>query len=512
MNELKNQKAVLGKLLAGENISVQHKKVRTASFDVKNRVLILPIYKENISEVVYDTFVAHEVGHALWTPNDETLFEDMKLFNYINLVEDVRIEKRIKAKFGGLNRSFVAGYDELWNDGFFGVSEDEVPNLSFADRLNLHAKIGLPIEFTVEEQDIVDRVKAVISFSEVIDLAKEIRDYCKDLEQEQKKSTPKNKSNSDKDDSNDVTCIGCNNAKDAMSTDGNNDRDDENEEDGNTNRDDLDDEDDSDSNDLKVNEKNDEESKSKSEEGESKSEESESDEWDDSDVLTTQKFFDSNIENVIDEQSIEPKYFKIPKFDLSKIIYSTDDVTKMINETRSYFLDANMRTFQVTTVDDDDMNKFRRDNLSVINHLAKQFELKKAAEIYKRSLESKSGTLDVNKIYRYSYDDNIFKRNTTFPEGKNHGLIMLLDLSGSMDNKIIPTIQQTLNLALFCRKAGIAFEVFGFVEEGCSVTDDIIGNGIDNLILPSEKLKLVHFLSSSQNAAKFADSSKNLLC
>ena len=39
-------KNVLAKLMATENIHVEHKKVSTASFDVKNRRLILPIWKD----------------------------------------------------------------------------------------------------------------------------------------------------------------------------------------------------------------------------------------------------------------------------------------------------------------------------------------------------------------------------------------------------------------------------------------------------------------------------------
>ena len=39
-------KSNLAKLLATENITIQHNKVSTASFDVKNRVLTLPIFKQ----------------------------------------------------------------------------------------------------------------------------------------------------------------------------------------------------------------------------------------------------------------------------------------------------------------------------------------------------------------------------------------------------------------------------------------------------------------------------------
>ena len=65
----KETKSMLAKLLASENITVEHGKYNTASFDVKNRVLRLPIWKE-MSGNLYDLLVLHEVGHALFTPEE----------------------------------------------------------------------------------------------------------------------------------------------------------------------------------------------------------------------------------------------------------------------------------------------------------------------------------------------------------------------------------------------------------------------------------------------------------
>ena len=63
-------KSNLAKLLATENITIQHNNVKTASFDVKNRVLTLPIFKQKSGDV-YDMLIAHECAHALWTPYKE---------------------------------------------------------------------------------------------------------------------------------------------------------------------------------------------------------------------------------------------------------------------------------------------------------------------------------------------------------------------------------------------------------------------------------------------------------
>ena len=112
-------KGSLAKLLATENLTVEHCKCETASFDVKNRVLSLPLWIA--SESVYDMLVGHEVGHALFTPADgwESMTDLPK--SYVNILEDVRIEKSMKDKFPGLRKDFFKGYRELNQKDFFGI-------------------------------------------------------------------------------------------------------------------------------------------------------------------------------------------------------------------------------------------------------------------------------------------------------------------------------------------------------------------------------------------------------
>lgn len=88
--------------MASEDITVVHKKIPTAYFDVKNRVLACPIFKDDMSSELYDLFMGHEVGHALNTPLEglhSTMKENRTLKGYLNVVEDVRIETAIKNKF-----------------------------------------------------------------------------------------------------------------------------------------------------------------------------------------------------------------------------------------------------------------------------------------------------------------------------------------------------------------------------------------------------------------------------
>ena len=148
-------KGTLAKLLATENLTVEHRKVSTACFDVDKRLLILPIWK-TASNTVYDLLVGHEVGHALYTPNED-FGKVSKAF--VNVLEDARIEKMMKRTYPGLRKSFYDGYRELWNDDFFGVNDDDIEKLSLIDRINLYFKGNADISFTVEEQVWVDRTQ-----------------------------------------------------------------------------------------------------------------------------------------------------------------------------------------------------------------------------------------------------------------------------------------------------------------------------------------------------------------
>ena len=57
----------IARLLAKENITIQHGNYHTAWFDIKNRILGLPLWKD-MGKDVYDLFIGHEIGHALYTP------------------------------------------------------------------------------------------------------------------------------------------------------------------------------------------------------------------------------------------------------------------------------------------------------------------------------------------------------------------------------------------------------------------------------------------------------------
>ena len=113
--EIKSQ---LAKLLATEDIVVEHKQVECAQFNVRTRVLILPLW-EKASNDVYDMLVGHEVGHALFTPDEDWWLEYDIPHQFVNVVEDARIEKLMMRKYMGLAKSFYKGYSELHDKDFF---------------------------------------------------------------------------------------------------------------------------------------------------------------------------------------------------------------------------------------------------------------------------------------------------------------------------------------------------------------------------------------------------------
>jgi hypothetical protein len=95
----------------------------------------MPIW--DVSETVQTMLIAHEISHALWTPyerSEELLdeaekqgFHKMLLQRIANMVEDVRIEKMMKAKFPGTRRDFFLGYKEIVDRDMFSFSKMDIP-------------------------------------------------------------------------------------------------------------------------------------------------------------------------------------------------------------------------------------------------------------------------------------------------------------------------------------------------------------------------------------------------
>ena len=111
------------------------------------------------------------------------------------------------------------------------------------------------------------------------------------------------------------------------------------------------------------------------------------------------------------------------------------------------------------------VQEFRNRNERYIALLAKEFEMRKAAKSFSKAKQSDTGDVDVNKLASYRFDDNIFRKIMQVPKGKSHGLILLLDYSGSMSDNMAGSIEQILVLSMFCRKVNIPFHVYAFSND-----------------------------------------------
>ena len=198
-----SDKSLLAKLLATEDVSIEHRNVPTAYFDLKSRKIVLPNWKD-MPEFLYDLLIGHEVGHALVTPaegwHSASSNKGANFKSFLNVVEDVRNERLVKIRYPGLVKSFYKGYQMLYKKDFFGLSKlQKTPQeLPLIDRINLHAKVGafLTLQFTAEEQVILDKCFAAETWDEVVAIAEELYEFSKsedamqDLLQEQNMGMP----------------------------------------------------------------------------------------------------------------------------------------------------------------------------------------------------------------------------------------------------------------------------------------------------------------------------------
>ena len=446
--------STLAKLLAEENISVVHKKVATAAFDVKRRELILPQWKE-MPKTIQDLMTLHEVGHALWT-SLEMLLEarERKIeHSFVNVIEDVRIESMIQKRYAGSRKIFRLGYAELIAKNFFETEGKDLQKLGLIDRINLHFKKTPDIYFSPEEKDWVNRVASCKTEAEVLDTAEELYQWIQDnpeaQEQEQEQEEAMMDSSGEGEEYEEVeqnmeaSDEGESSDEETEVTEGAEDESEEGEE--------------TEASSDNSDEKDSEENKTE----ESKATSGGKDGSDDKKITaTTDDAYNESSKDLLDENAQEINYYQIPKVDLDDIIIRYDEINTELEQfwttTDSTVYDCMKKTFA------DEVNKIRQDSKKTISYMVKEFEMKKAADLYARASTSKTGRLDLTKVHTYKYNDDLFAKVTTLPGATNHGMVIFLDWSGSMYNNLGGTIKQLFNLLWFCQRVKIPFEVYAF--------------------------------------------------
>jgi hypothetical protein len=138
------------------------------------------------------------------------------------------------------------------------------------------------------------------------------------------------------------------------------------------------------------------------------------------------------------------------------------DVTEVQEVLNTWWVKQEEENDKVFEAVDYRYNKFKKSSQREVNFLVKEFEMKKAADAYSRSSIAKTGTLDCTKLHTYKFNEDLFKKVSVIPDGKSHGLIFILDWSGSMGNIMEDTVKQMYSLIWFCQKVNIPFEVYAF--------------------------------------------------
>ncbi len=415
-------KSQLAKLLANEDLVVEHMKVESASFNIHTRVLTLPMW-DNMSENVYDLLVSHEVGHALYTPNINWLEQYKISPQIVNIVEDARVEKLIKRRYIGLSKTFYNGYSEYADGDFLGIGNDDISQYDLANRINIYFKIGnfVDVLFNEEERIIFHMVEECEDFDDVLLAAKAIDDYCLKKNEEQE-IVDKQKDSSNKE--------------------------------GDLN---IDDEEDSNSG-----EEDDDSDKSY---GGTAEQDQKLRFIDDNNFIEVKssKSLEEKIKDFVDMNARENVYIEIPKFNLENVIIPNKEIHDRCEFEWSEFLEKydEYKSFKYF---EKKFLSFKRSSKKEINYLVKEFECKKAADNYSRSTMSNTGVLSTEKLHTYRFNEDLFKKISIIPDGKNHGLIFILDWSSSMTYVLLDTIKQLYNLLWFCKKVNIPFEVYAFTD------------------------------------------------
>tara|TARA_A100001015_G_scaffold277739_1_gene337213 strand:+ start:111 stop:2459 length:2349 start_codon:yes stop_codon:yes gene_type:complete len=503
---LKTQKDNLAKLMAAEDITVVHKKISTAYFDVKNRILACPIFKDDMSSELYDLFMGHEVGHALNTPLEglhSTLKENRTLKGYLNVIEDVRIETAIKNKFPGLRKSFFSAYNELMEMDFFGLKKRGLQELSLIDKINLITKVGARVQINLndEEQGFLDMAYACKTWEDVVECANAIYEWSKENEQRDENDESIVPQMFQLDDEDEVE----------------DDEDSEDSEDSyNDSFTDSDEDDDDDEDNLpEISDSSQEEGniekESEEEESEGEGEETEpKEERKDTGGKEGSEFGVHDNEDGARESITEHSAHNNEEMFLSEanVVTQTTDLKPKFKDIEKNVITYKnvIQDFEKTEQDETTIKKalktkqnLQNKNKKIVNHMAKQFDMKQSAKRAVHAFNGKTGKLDMNKLAKYQIVDDIFKRVTYLPEGKNHGINVLLDWSGSIVGEVRDLLEQSIILAEFCRKTEIPFRVYAFSDVYCRGNYDNSGNSV-----------LIELISSEMTSREFDKMYTNL--
>jgi len=523
--------SAFARLLATENIVVRHANdAHTASFDMVERILTLPRWK-GMTPALYDMLVGHEVAHALWT--DATIDEETgnlaacvdiapdnprAILPILNIVEDARIERLIKSKYPGLKRDFVSGYKTIHDMGIFELEGRPIDKMSFLDRLNMEFKLGILGYLNVPFTDSTeiwfrDRIAASQTWDDVVEITRDLYEYDKQKQEEEEKEE-------DQENMTDSNLQVSGMSSDEEEVDGDS-------EEGSSQSNDTDGEgDDSAGSSASPGDDDDDSDGSVTSKGAAASEYT-------PDVSTQDAMDDAMVAEKSEWMPRDKGIERMPTPILKEMIVSPEHIRESHINAKCKYSSATSaaRDSRLKTIAQHfaKCDEYMLNEKSSVNYLSKQFEMRKAADIHKRTMTSKTGRLDPVKMINYRWSEDIFAKNQTVRDGKNHGFVCVLDWSGSMSDNLLATVRQAITLAMFCRRTGLPFELYAFSDRlawDAHSTGDATQNpetwSKDNYTTGTTKddrtwktstlndLKMLNFLSAKMNTREFTEACRVL--
>lgn len=210
---------------------------------------------------------------------------------------------------------------------------------------------------------------------------------------------------------------------------------------------------------------------------------------------------EKNQQKLVDQTAKDYVYVDLPNFKLQDYLVPFKSI---VNEFDLYYQNG-VRENDKTYVENQRSRyvKYKRESIKTVNYLVKEFECKKAATQYSRSSVSRTGVLDTQKLHTYKFSDDIFRKVTNLPDGKNHGLVFYLDWSGSMSSTMNATMRQLFDLVWFCKKVAIPFRVYAFSNASTNDVHFPIEEKelIDGQLAIDSSFRLLELISSKMNTA-----------
>ena len=519
--------SAFARLLATENIVVRHSNdAHTASFDMVERILTLPRWK-GMTPALYDMLVGHEVAHALWT--DATIDEatgnlaacvdiapdnPRAALSILNIVEDARIERLIKSKYPGLKRDFVSGYKTIHEMGIFELEGRPVDKMSFLDRLNMEFKLGILGYLNVPFTDSTeiwfrDRIAASQTWDDVVEITRDLYEYDKQKQEEEEEEDQENQTDS--------------NQQVSGMPSGAEEVDDDDSEEGSSQSNGTDGEGD-DSAESSASPGDDDSDGGATSKGATASEYT-------PDVSTQDAMDDALVADKSEWMPRDKRIERMPTPILKEMIVSPERIRELHIKAKYQYGTNNPaeieRRLKTIAQQFAKCDEYMLNEKSSVNYLSKQFEMRKAADIHKRTMTSKTGRLDPVRMINYRWSEDIFAKNQTVRDGKNHGFVCVLDWSGSMCNNLLPTVRQAITLAMFCRRTGLPFELYAFSDrltwdpgtgdatnpETWSQENYNIGKTTDGAPWKTSnlnELQMLNFLSAKMNTREFTEACRVL--